>query len=281
MPRTGTNGVVFALGLAVRNGMNLGELVACLESIAPTVYAEDWDNVGLLAGDPAANVREVLLAIDGTPEVFDEAVQCGSQVLVAYHPALFSAVKRLQAGHVVFDAIARGMAIYSPHTALDAAQGGTNDVLADVLGLENRVPLRPSRAAHPMAPVACGMGRVGDLPSVRASALLDLVKSGLGVSHLLVAGPLARDVRRAAVCAGAIGEMLDDAIAARVDLVLTGEMRHHDALRAVRAGVTVFATLHSNSERVTLARYRDRLAREAPMLRCRVSTRDADPFLIV
>src|SRR5687768_9980789 len=122
--------------------MLLSELIVIFEDIAPTRLAESWDNVGLIAGNPGQVVSKVMLTIDYTPDVAREAAGLGVDCVVAYHPPLFAAVKRLVAPDVIYDAIRRGVAIYSPHTALDVADGGTNDLLADVLGLQDRQPLR-------------------------------------------------------------------------------------------------------------------------------------------
>src|SRR5205085_8852595 len=123
--------------------MLLSDLVAALNDIAATRNAESWDNVGLLVGDPAQGVSKVMLTIDYTDAVAAEAESAGCDAVVAYHPPIFEPLKRLTAPSVVFDAIRRGVAIYSPHTALDVVEGGTNDMLADVLGLPpERSPLR-------------------------------------------------------------------------------------------------------------------------------------------
>src|SRR5437016_3057704 len=98
--------------------MKLHEIVAALEVIAPTRDAASWDNVGLLVGDPSDDVKSALLAIDLTREVLAEAIG-KHQLVVAYHPPIFDGIKRVKAGSVVFDAIRAGVAIYSPHTALD------------------------------------------------------------------------------------------------------------------------------------------------------------------
>jgi dinuclear metal center YbgI/SA1388 family protein len=121
--------------------MTIADLVREMEAIAPTPLAESWDNVGLLVGDPAASLRRVLLTIDYTAEVASEAVARHCDAVVAYHPPIFSPLKHVRAGHPVFEAIRNGIALYSPHTALDLADGGTNDVLAEVLGLEQARPL--------------------------------------------------------------------------------------------------------------------------------------------
>ena len=148
------------------------------------------------------------------------------------------------------------------------------------------------RAAHPYEepavdlltlaapPSGRGMGRVGPMPPVPATVVVDRVKAALDLPAVLVAGDLDRPVRTAAVCAGACGELLGDAIAAGVDLYLTGELRHHEALRATAAGLTVICTLHSNSERAVLRRVRDRLAAELPGPAYLLSRADRDPFSI-
>src|SRR6185369_11056791 len=95
-------------------------------------------------------------------------------------------------------------------------------------------------------PEGLGMGRVGAVAPIARQQLLDRIKGELGINHLLVSGPTTGDVKRVAVCAGACGDLLDSAISQKVDLYLTGGMRHHDAIKAARAGVTVVCCLHSN-----------------------------------
>lgn len=364
--------------------MTVGELVATLETIAPTHAAEPWDNVGLLVGDRAAGVSHALLTIDYTPAVAAEAKQLGVDFVIAYHPPIFKPISAITSNSsaLVFDAIRRGMAIYSPHTALDVAPGGTNDVLADLLVMQNRRPLRASepkqthfklvtfvprdkadalaealfaagagdigdyskcsfrlngtgtffgsestnpvvgtkgnlervdetrievvvpmrqipdvvaalKSHHPYEEPAFdvyplstispgGIGRIGDIPDgATAEMLINLLKRELQIEKVLVAGELDRVVRRAAVCAGSCGQLLDEAIRNKVDFYLTGEMRHHDALRGANAGVTVVCTLHSNSERVTLTRLAERLRTQSPAVRFSVSQVDRDPLAIV
>lgn len=127
--------------------LTLHQMVDVLECIAPTRFAESWDNVGLLvepAQDPLP-VGQALLTIDLTTEVLDEALHTGVELVVAYHPPIFSGWKRLSTRdpqqRSVLRAVAAGVAIYSPHTALDAAPGGVNDWLAEGLGAGVREPL--------------------------------------------------------------------------------------------------------------------------------------------
>ncbi len=254
--------------------MILRDVVLALERIAPTSLAEGWDNVGLLVGDPRAGVERALVTIDCTSEVAEEARRRGCELVVAYHPTIFAPLKRIAHDGPVALAIAHGIAIYSPHTALDAARGGTNDVLADVAGIEERRPLRPSAADG-----ALGMGRIGRVAADRRS-LIERVRRGLGVDRLLVAGPGEGPASCCAVVAGAPGELLFSAMDAGADVIVTGEVRHHDALAAAARGVTVICALHSHSERVALASYRARIAERAPGLDVAASELDRDPFVI-
>ena len=133
-------------------GMNtsLQTIVQALQSIAPLRFAETWDNIGLLVAPTAAHarpVRRILLTIDLTDAVMAEAIRKNVEMIVAYHPPIFEAIKRAEElKPVVLRAIEKGIAIYSPHTALDVAPGGVNDWLADGLGDGERQPLRPTMA---------------------------------------------------------------------------------------------------------------------------------------
>jgi hypothetical protein len=128
-------------------------------------------------------------------------------------------------------------------------------------------------------PSEVGIGRIGELAAPRSRAeLLADIKKALGVEALLVAGPLDGEVRRAAVCAGAGASLLDAAIAQKAELYLTGELRHHDALRAAARGMTVVCALHSNSERAALGRVKQRLESAHPGLGVTLSASDRDPF---
>ncbi len=263
--------------------MKLADILDVLEVLAPLRYAESWDNVGLLVGDPSAEVARVLVTVDYTADVAAEAVVAGATLVVAYHPPIFASVKRVPHDALWADAIRRDVALYSPHTALDVARDGTNDFLADQCGVSGvaRAPLRPFLAKAGTEPVGIGLGRIGAVTAVSRRELVARVKKGLGLSHVLAAGPLDLEATRVAVAAGAGGELLEDAIAAGAQVFVTGEVRHHDALSAARRGVTVLATMHSNSERAAVRAYARRLAAKLPHVIVESSVADTDPFTVV
>ena len=127
--------------------MKVADVSAVLGELAPLDLAEDGDNVGLLLGDRSGRVAKVMLCIDLTEPVLAEAIAQRAQMVVAYHPVIYRPVGRVTAqdSPVVHRAIRARLAVYCPHTALDAAPGGADDVLADVLGLVDRRALRPIR----------------------------------------------------------------------------------------------------------------------------------------
>jgi len=265
--------------------MNLAELLVHLEALAPLRYAESWDNVGLLVGQPHAPIRRVLCTVDYTHEVAEEAYALGADVVIAYHPPIFSAVKRIPHDEVWVEAIRRSMHVYSPHTALDVALGGTNDVLADACGMHphNRAALQPF-AARPGAnePPGIGLGRVGNVDPCDRAEWMARIKQSLGLPHVLLAGPLSGTVRRIAVAAGSGGSLLEAAIAQGADTFVTGELSHHAALSAVRRGLTIACTLHSNSERMAIRRYAATLNQmlHSTGVAVTASEADRDPFRI-
>jgi len=123
--------------------MKVSDVVDVLERVASPAWAASWDNVGLLAGDPASRVRKLLTCVDATESVLDEALAAKAQMIVAHHPVIFKGITRVtpSSAPVVYRAVRRGIAIYCMHTNFDAAPHGTNDFLADALGLKDPRPI--------------------------------------------------------------------------------------------------------------------------------------------
>lgn len=257
------------------------EVLDLLQEIAPLELAADWDNVGLLLAPRALRgpVKGVLLTIDLTAAVVAEAARARCPLVVSYHPPIFQPLRQLlhedPRQQVVLAAIAAGLAVWSPHTALDAAPSGIADWLAEgVLGSAAPESLRP-----------CGDGEFGRLVEfakpVGLGVLLPRIKRLLGVRSLQVAGPAGarRKIRSVAMAAGSGGSVLRGQDA---DLWLTGELGHHDALAAAAAGVTVVVAGHSNTERGYLRLLRKRLMEPyGGALEVRVAKGDVDPFVVV
>ena len=269
--------------------VRLAELLEALEALAPLRYAGDWDNVGLLVEPPESRtpVSRVLLTIDLTEAVFDEALERGADLIVAYHPPIFRGWKRLRLGdsrqRTIMRAIRAGVPVYSPHTALDAAPNGVDDWLAEALG-----PAAACAAIDPspedgLGGRVIGHGRVVTLAQpVALAELIDRVKAHLELPHVRLAAAAdllsgQRLVGRVAVCPGSGGALFE--ALHEPDLYLTGEMRHHDVLGKVAAGASVVLTEHTNCERGYLPRFAERLA-AAAAVEVLVSVCDHDPLAV-
>lgn len=260
----------------------LSTVVQHLHDIAPLELAAEWDNVGLLL-QPShrQRVARILLAIDLTDAVADEAIRAGAQLVVAYHPPIFTPLRRLPGDRLV-RLIEKRVAVYSPHTALDAAAGGVNDWLASGLGASDWSAIEPAASSTQGATPRVGQGRLVTLSrSSSLAAITRRVKQRLGLRWVRVAAAAAhRDggrIRRIALCAGAGGAVVTRAAAA--DLYLTGEMRHHDILAANARGTSVILTDHSHSERGYLAELRRELrARLGPTVDVVISRTDREPL---
>lgn len=265
----------------------LSDVLHQLEDLAPLRFAEPWDNVGLLLeATPLAaapQLERALLTIDLSDAVLDEAVQLGTQLIIAYHPPIFSGLKRLRSSHpterIVLGCAARGISVFSPHTALDAAPSGMNHWLGSAFsGLSE--PCLP----HPLdARYGQGRGVTLDEP-LALSAAVQLVKQHLGLAQVRVsmapshAGP-DRSIRKVAVCAGAGGSLFEKL--SGYDLYVTGEMRHHDVRERAASGASVILCDHTNTERGFLRLLAQRLSSSFPAVRFEVSACDRDPLEIV
>lgn len=260
---------------------------AAIDAIAPAVLAEPWDNVGVIL-DPFGGdlIERVLLTIDLSDAVAREAIGWGADAIVAYHPPIFAGVRRLTLDDPLQRTILRlasaGIPVVSPHTALDAVAGGMSDWLAEALGCAAMLaPIAPTKARPLDSSV--GVGRMGVLD---AGAGLDVVvariKAHLGLEFVRVAAAEAHReggvITRFAVCPGAGGTLFEQV--GDVDLLLTGEMRHHDVLARVARGTTVVLTDHTNCERGFLPRLAALISASLPAVRCRVSALDRDPLRV-
>ncbi|MET3933784.1 dinuclear metal center YbgI/SA1388 family protein [Arthrobacter sp. OAP107] len=267
----------------------LGQLMLAVEELWPESLAEAWDEVGLVAGHPSAEVTRVMFAVDPTLEVIDEAIEWGAELLITHHPLLLKGVTSVAAntpkGRAVHRLIESGTALLTVHTNGDSAVGGVSDVLADALGLENVSPLTPAADGLPEE----GIGRVGDLNesitlgdfAARVFGILPSVAGGVRVS-----GDKDGLVQRVAVCGGAGDSLFDEVRASNADLYVTADLRHHPASEAREAAVNgrpyLIDVSHFASEWLWLPAAAEALgnvlADQGLDVEIRVSTTNSDPW---
>ena len=213
-----------------------------VSQLAPWELAEAWDNVGLLLGHPDRLVDRVLVALDATQGVVDEAVALRAQLIVTHHPILFHARKHLREddaeGALLSRLVREGLSLIAAHTNLDNAPGGVADALAAALGLSE------------IQPLSCGL-RVGMLPEMPLGQLAGRVGRQLG-DAVRQYGPSDALVRRVAVCGGSGGSFWREALEAGAECLVTGEAGYHHALEALESGLTVLEAGHYATEHIIL-----------------------------
>ncbi|WFB09826.1 Nif3-like dinuclear metal center hexameric protein [Streptomyces sp. LX-29] len=217
----------------------LSDVLAALDALWPTEWAEQWDAVGTVCGDvgnPEAQVSRVLFAVDPVQEVADEAVRLGADLLVTHHPLYLRGTTTVAAdtfkGRVVHTLIKNDIALHVAHTNADRADPGVSDALAGALDLRVTAPLVPD----PADPAGRrGLGRICELQTPqtlaefarRAADRLPATAQGIRF-----AGDPDRVIRTVAVCGGSGDSLFDEVRAAGVDAYLTADLRHHPASEA-------------------------------------------------
>ncbi|GAB2716677.1 Nif3-like dinuclear metal center hexameric protein [Kitasatospora kifunensis] len=218
----------------------LSDVINALDELYPPQWAESWDAVGLVCGDPDDEVRRVLFAVDPVQSVVEEAVAWGADLVVTHHPLYLRGTTSVAAssfkGRVVHTLIRAGIALQVAHTNADHADPGVSDALAEAVGLRITGPLIPD----PSDPAGRrGTGRIGELPEPLALAdFAAQVAAGLPATAtgVRVAGDPQRPIRRVAVCGGSGDSFFAEVRAAGVDAYLTADLRHHPASEAAEAG---------------------------------------------
>lgn len=227
-----------------------------LDEKAPFSLQESWDNSGFLAGDPEATVQRVLLALDVTDQVVEEAGKLGAQLIVSHHPLIFTPVKHMTlapedlVGRKLWHLARQNTAVICCHTNLDAVEGGVNSALAQRLGLSEIGQLDQAGTDGQGRPY--GIGRVGLLPqAMTLESLLVLVRDRLQ-PHSLRYVDGGRQIRRVAVGGGACGSMLEDALRAGCDAFVTSDLKYNHFLDAKELGLTLIDAGHFPTENVVL-----------------------------
>ena len=206
--------------------MRVGDVIRVIEEFAPLGIQEKWDNSGLCIGSPDDEVSSVLIGLDCTPELVDEAVSCGADMIVTHHPLIFSGLKKIspddQVGAAVIKAVKNGIAIYAAHTSADKVLAGVSGAMAARLGLESVRILDEDGEGT-------GLGVVGDLPEpLTAAEAMVLVKERFGLKAMRTSKPVEGMISRVAMCGGSGGSLIGAAIASGAQLYISGDISYHN-----------------------------------------------------
>ncbi len=269
--------------------VRIDDVLSWLDGYAPFRYAADWDNCGLQVGDPAAEVKRILVALDVTPETLAEAEANQCQCLVTHHPLLFQPLRALRFDQVPGAAVARavksGIHLIAAHTNLDAASDGTNQQLVRMLGIQ-RCQALDTDSRWLGEDRYAGMGAVGDLPEpTTLRQFVAQMQRQFPAAVLRVVGEGARTLRRIAVCTGSGASFLEKVIALECDIYVSGDFKYHEARRAEEAQLALLDLGHFASEVLIvepLARaLRKTAAETAAQVEILTARNEHDPFAMV
>jgi len=251
--------------------MTVESIYAVLNDIAPFSTSMDFDNTGILIGDPKAEVRTVLLCLDVTPDVLSEAIKTGAELIISHHPIIFHPLKAVCAGSRVYDIVKSGISVISAHTNLDKAfPYGVNHALAEVLQLQNIRGVIPDGDRF--------IGYMGELErEMTPEEFGEHIKRALHIKYLNYV-PVGKNIRKVCVIGGAGGEYFAEAASNGADAFVTGEVAHHEAIEAAMSGLALYEAGHYHTEAVFRDMLKDVLGERCPGVYFKVSRKDQPPM---
>ena len=223
------------------------DFYAYLNSIAPFEAQEDWDNSGMLVGDENAEVTKAAVVLDITPEAVEKAKSVGANLIISHHPVIFNPIKSVVKGSLPYELVKSSVNAICCHTPLDIADGGTNDSLAELLGI------KVIRAENPIL-------RLGTVEKTTAKELADSIAKKLGTTvRYADAG---RPIKKIAICTGSGCSLIE--AAGNIDAFITGDASHHNFLDCIQSGITLIAAGHYETEIVVVPVIVKKLSEQFP-----------------
>ncbi len=231
--------------------MKLRTIIQWLEELSPLQYAEDWDNVGLLLGDEDQEIHHIMIALDASDYVIEQAVRQKVDLLLTHHPMIFRAVKQLNnhslTGRRIWKLATNGTACYAMHTNFDI-KGGMAELAGERLELLNPQPLEITTGEGESAE---GIGRVGNLDQVlTVKELAEQVKERFHIPHVMVYGDVYQRVSRVAIAPGSGKSEISHALDADAGVLITGDIGHHEGMDAVDMGLAIIDATHHGLEHI-------------------------------
>ncbi len=238
--------------------MKLKEIINIIEKNYPPELAYEWDNSGLFFGDLEKEINKVLVTLDITPQIIDQAIECSADLVLAHHPISMGGIKTLADGTMLSDmiinAVKNDICIYSAHTNMDTAKNGINQKLAELFELEDVTVLENDKPYED-----CGLGRVGNMKEVMLlSDFCDLVKNKLNTPFVRVCADECK-VRRIAVASGSCSEYVPAAIKKGADVIITADMKYHNCIEFVYDGIAIIDAGHFPTENIVKDMFKELL----------------------
>lgn len=240
--------------------ITVAEIADALEEIAPAVLQESWDNSGLLIGFESEPVIKAVTCLDADEDVADEAIKHGAGMIISHHPLIFGDIRSIKdssySGRLIFKLIENRISVYSCHTPFDKVKGGNNDMLAELLELSSVKNLNGKDISSP-AKMASAMddgdiGRIGKLRKpMRYMEFIGYAAERLDMSlrELKAVGDMDTDISRVGICTGAGADFIKMAADAGCQVMITGDVRYHQARAAAENGICLLDAGHYGTEK--------------------------------
>lgn len=264
--------------------MKVNEIIKLLELAAPPQYALSWDNPGLLVGRKDAEVSCVYIALDATEHAIEEAISAEAQLLITHHPMIFSPIKQINdqgfIGRRILNLIENHISCYAMHTNFDVAAMGW--IAADQLALKQRQVLEETIPEGTMGnKQAMGIGCVGELPyTMTLKECGEYVKKAFQIPSVKIFGNLNTMVSRAALCPGSGKHMTQHAIQCCCDVLITGDIDHHEGIDANSQGIQIIDAGHHGIEHIFVDYMAGFLKEKLPDIRI-VKEGNCPPFTVL
>ncbi|MCF8055154.1 MAG: Nif3-like dinuclear metal center hexameric protein [Desulfocapsa sp.] len=243
----------------------VNDILESLGRIAPFELAESWDNVGLLVGDPGRETRALLLGLDPSLALLEEAVSRGADTLITHHPCIFRpfpAVNITTPGGAFLErALSQKINVIACHTNFDNAVEGVSDALAAGLNLTNLRPLRPVNFPGSNN---TGLGRIGSYSTpLSFSAFMQQLYIFLAIDTVQIAGTPPQQVKTVALCGGSGSDLAEEALMNGADIYLSAEIKHSTARWAEESGLCIIDGTHYGTEQPAIALLGSKLESQA------------------
>lgn len=234
--------------------MKLRMIMNWLEELSPLHYAEEWDNVGLLLGDEEQEIHHIMIALDASDYVISQAVEQKADLLLTHHPMIFHAVKQMNnhslTGRRIWKLATHQIGYYAMHTNFDI-KGGMGELAGERIHLKDMVPLEITTRE---AEEAEGIGRVGTLEHpMTVREMAEIVKREFDLENVIVYGDAETIVRRVAISPGSGKSEINHALSADAELLITGDIGHHEGIDAVDQGLVILDATHYGLEHIFIS----------------------------
>ena len=257
--------------------IKVNNIIKEMELLAPTYLKEDFDNVGLMVGDKNKEVKKVLLALDCTLKVIEEAKKENVELIITHHPLIFKRPSSITTDTLqckkIIELIKNDISLYSSHTNLDSVENGLNDTIVSILGFDNSKILEKNKRDD-----KAGLGRIVSLnESIQLEDLISKIKKSLNINNLRVVKGKDK-VNKIAIINGSGQDFIGKAVALGADCIITGDTTYHFASDYKEMEISILDVGHFASEQITFFNVMENLKEKFKDVEFITSTVEEDPF---